>query len=243
MFLVLFAAGVCAAGEAFAQKHPERKHIRSGNKDYEALEYGRAESKYRGAMMKDEGSFEAAFNLGDALYKQNRYEEAAGTWGRLAEHPGITAGQRAKAFYNLGNSQFQQHKLKEALDSYKKSLICNPDDLQAKFNLAYVQKLLDQQDENKDNNNKDNEQDKNQDQDKDKNQDNDQQEGGGENDERNDQSDRDQQEQPEEQPREIAISPEDAQQMLEAIQSQEDKTREKMDEKKKVGVAASGKNW
>ena len=45
-------------------------------------------------------------------------------------------GERAEAFYNLGNAQFKQQKYKEALESYKQSLRLNPADQQAKYNYA-----------------------------------------------------------------------------------------------------------
>jgi hypothetical protein len=41
----------------------------------------------------------------------------------------------------------------------------------------------------------------------------------------------------------VGIDPHDAEQMLEAIQGEEDKTREKMNAKEVQGMARSGKNW
>lgn len=255
IFLIVFAAALTAAGELFAQAHPERKHIRSGNKTYETLDYTGAEEKYRDAMMKSVGgSYEAAFNLGDALYKQERFEEAESAFKQLSEAGGLTQEQLAKTYYNLGNSQFQQQKLKEAQESYQNSLINNPADLQAKHNLAYVQKLLEEQENDgggggNDNNQQD-QQDQNQDQNQDQEQNNDSenQSDPEQNDQNQDNPDQggeqDQPDKPEPQQQpEPNISKEDAEQMLEAIQRQEDKTREKMDEKKKALGAPSGKNW
>lgn len=64
-------------GAAAAQKYPERRAIRSGNRQYEKGAYPEAETAYRRALEKTPDSPEATFNLSDALYKQERYDEAA----------------------------------------------------------------------------------------------------------------------------------------------------------------------
>ena len=73
-----------AAGMAAGQKYPERRDIRSGNKFYGKAEYSEAEISYRKALEKQPDSYEANFNLADALYKQKRYDEAAGLNEQLA---------------------------------------------------------------------------------------------------------------------------------------------------------------
>ena len=181
-----------------------------------------------------------------------------------------TDQERAEAFYNLGNAQFKQEKYPEALESYKNSLRMNPADQEAKYNYAYTKRLLQKQqneDQNKDQN-KDQQnsggQDQNQDKNKDNNSDKDrQQDKGGEQqdqqDRQNGQNDPDKNgqnpdEQPQDsdkpdsddrqpgQPRENGISPEEQERMLDAIQTQEDKTQEKL--KEKAGVVVRGnKNW
>ena len=163
----------------------------------------------------------------------------------------------AEAFYNLGNAQFKQQKYKEALESYKQSLRLNPSDMEAKYNYAYTKRLLD---ENKDgggggNDDKDQNKDQNQ-QNKDRNQQNqDQQNKDQQNkDQKGDPKDRqdDGKQDPQDnkgdkgdqqgQPTPSGISPQEQQQMLDAIQAQEDKTQEKL--KEKQGVVVRGKkNW
>lgn len=252
IFLPLLAVILMTAGETFAQEHKERRYIRSGNKSYEALEYGEAESKYREAIVKNETSFEAGFNLGDALYKQERFEEAENILQALSKHPLLTPEQKAKLHYNLGNSQFQQQKLKEALESYKQSLLNNPADLEAKHNLAYVQKLLEEENQDGGGGNNNDPQDDPEQSENENDDSGNQEESKGDpdqdnqdqNDEGDEQGDRNERPKPEPQERpEAAISQEDAEQMLEAIQRQEDRTREKLDEKRKAESAPSGKNW
>ena len=127
---VLFAAALLWCGGVTAQQHPERRHLRAGNRSYEAQEYAAGAEAFREALAKEPSSFAAAFNLADALYKQGDYAGAAEVLGALAERSDLTPGQRAKVFHNLGNDMFAQQKLKEAADFYKQSLRENPADLE-----------------------------------------------------------------------------------------------------------------
>lgn len=226
--LFMLAAGICTATTVSAQKFPERRIIRQGNKLFENKEYEQAETSYLRALELNPGSFEAGFNLANSFYKQQRYEEAAKSFGQLAEQaPGPSYA--AHAFYNLGNSLFQQRKLEEAIEAYKNSLRINPTDQEAKFNLAYAQKLLEKKDD-QDNggggsDNQDNQNDKN-------------------NNPNNDPGKGDQQKEEKQQPPpSSSMSRQDADQLLDAVQAIEDNTKEKMDERKVQGVGKSGKNW
>ncbi len=76
--------------------------------------------------------------------------------------------KRSASMYNLGNSLLMANKLQESIDAYKNSLKLNPDNMEAKYNLAYAQDLLKKQQEQQkqqQQQNKDN-QDQNKDQDK-----------------------------------------------------------------------------
>ncbi len=56
----------------FAQK--ENRHIREGNKNYFANNYGNSEVCYQKALEINPNSYEANFNLADAFYKQKKYQ-------------------------------------------------------------------------------------------------------------------------------------------------------------------------
>lgn len=241
-FALLVMPGLCVALSASAQKYPERSTIRSGNKQYEKGDYVGAEVSYRRALEQNPRSGEAAFNLVDALYKQELYDEAAQVAVQVAADSSDT-GRMAKAYYNQGNALFQQRKLKEALEAYKSSLRLNPADQEAKFNLAYTKKLLEQDKDNQDQQN-----DKNQDQDQqnDKNQNNknpDQDKNDPKNDPKQDQSDKDQGKNDEGKQPPPQMSKEEAERMLDAMQGNEDNTKEKMEGDKVKMVGRSGKNW
>lgn len=243
LYICLF---LFAATAASAQNLPERSEVRKGNRQYNKGAYDKSIERYEKALQATPGSYEAIYNLGNGLYKSERYDQSEQTLRTAAADSLRMDNERAEAFYNLGNAQFQQEKYKEALESYKQSLRLNPSDQEAKYNYAYTKRLLDDQDGG---GGGDDQQD--QDKDKDQQQNEDQQDQG-------DQQDKDQQqdqngdpqqdkgdrkEEPSEgQPTPSGISPQEQEQMLEAIQAQEDKTQEKLKEKQGVVVRGT-KNW
>ena len=122
----------------------DRKLIREGNRDYLKGKYAESELAYRKASDRNNKSLDARFNTGDALYKQNKFEEAAKIF---TENAGSTVDKKKKAdsFYNLGNSLLNSKKLPESIEAYKNSLKLDPSNAQAKYNLAYAQDQLKQQ--------------------------------------------------------------------------------------------------
>ena len=249
--------------EVSAQQYPERRQVRKGNRAFEKGNYQDAADRYMRALGVAPGSFEAAYDLGNAYYRQEQYDQAVQTLQQVAADSLAAPADRAHAFYNLGNAQFQQKKYSEALESFKNSLRLNPDDVEAKFNYAYVKKLLDDQnqrnqnnqdknnqnqnDRNKDNQNQNqNKDNQNQNQNKD-NRNQDQDRNGGENQDQQDQENKsgDTPQNPdngEGQPQPAGISQAEQERMLDAIQAQEDKTQEKLKEKAGAVVRLK-KNW
>lgn len=244
-----------AAAGVQAQRLPERSLVRKGNRQYNKGEYEASIGRYEEALKAAPGQFEATYNLGNALYKAERFDRAEQTMAQAAADSLRSDTERAEAFYNLGNAQFKQQKYKEALESYKQSLRLNPADMEAKYNYAYTKRLLDQdqnggggndrQNQNQDQNQQDQQQ-QNQGQEQNQDQQNQNQNQDRQNQDRNPQDQNgnpDQQEQGEGQPTPSGISPQEQEQMLDAIQAQEDKTQEKLKEKAKGVVVRGKKNW
>ncbi|WP_346298417.1 tetratricopeptide repeat protein [Alistipes sp.] len=257
---VILLAALLAAVSALGQQMPERREVRKGNRLYNKGEYQQSIERYGRALMLDPASFEATYNLGNALSKAEMYDKAEQMQNRAAADTLRSDTERAEAYYNLGNTQFRQKKYREALESYKRSLLLNPGDREAKYNYAYTKHLLDdeqknggggggdQNQQNKDqqnqqgqNNQNQQGQDQNKDQNKDQGQDNQDQnkdQGQGQPDGKDGE-----QGEGEGQPRPEDISPQEQEQMLDAIQAQEDRTQEKLKEKRRAMVVRSGKNW
>ena len=81
--MIITVVTLLAAWPAIAQQ--ERKFIREGNELFEKQDFEKAEVEYRKAADKKANSFEAAFNMADALYKQKKYDEALEQFSALAK--------------------------------------------------------------------------------------------------------------------------------------------------------------
>ena len=235
----------------FSQNNPN-DHITKGNSLYEDGKFGEAEVTYREAQTEGADPFISGFNLGDALFKQERFEEAATAFQAL---PNLTDDkeQKAAAFHNLGNSFIKAEKFQEGVDAYKQSLRNNPKDLETKYNLAYAKRMLQQEQEqqqqdqqNKDEEKKDDKEQKQdqQQQDQEQNKDEEKKDDQQQQQEQKDQQ-QDQQEQEQQQPKEGEISKEDAERMLDALNQDEKEIRDRL-EKQKVKKGSKGnieKDW
>ena len=242
--LIFTAIFALIASCIVAQNLPERGLVRKGNRQFGRERYERSVDSYTRALEASPRCFEAGYNLSNALFRSERYDRAEQTLKSFVTDSTRSAKDRAEAYYNLGNTQFMQQKLQEALESYKNSLRLNPEDMEAKYNYAYTKKMLEQQQQQEQQNQN---QDQNQDNQNDQGQNKDNQQQEDQNQEQNqdqnqkDNSDKEQQGNNEQQSQ-SGISPQEREAMLEAIQAQEDKTQEKVKEKQGV-VIFGNKNW
>lgn len=238
-FLLALACGVCMA-------QTDRKEVRAGNRQYKKGNWQNAEIEYRKAQAKDSTSFAAGYNLAGALYREGNFDEAAKTLDRLKEIA-PASGRAADYFYNQGNVAVQKKDWKAAVEAYKQSILLNPEDLEAKENYAYAKQML--KDEEQQGGGGDNQQD--QDNNQDNNQDNKDQDNSGQDQNQNDNPDQNQgdrpdpQQDPQQGEGDAKISPQQAQQMLKAIQAREKKTQDKVNKEKAALLKSrqKEKNW
>lgn len=240
--VALLTLFVC--GEVSAQQMKERGLVRKGNRQFKREQFEKSVDSYQRALQHDSTSFEAKYDLASALYRTERYEKAEKTLLGIVNDTTRTELERGEVAYNLGNTQFAQQKYKEALSSYRQAMRCNPNDEDAKFNYAFTKRLIQQQEQQQQN------QDQNQDN-KEQNQDKQDQQNQQDKQKENKQDQQQQQPQDQngkeeqqqgEQPQEGAMTPEQQEALLQAIQAEEDKTQDKL--KEKAGVLIRGnKNW
>jgi Ca-activated chloride channel homolog len=139
------------------------KMLRKGDAEYLSKDYKAAEENYRKAN-ETERTQKGSFNLGNAIYLQQRYDEAIKQYEDAAGRA-KTNKLKANALYNKGNAYLWKKDVANAEKAYKESLLLNPNDADAKRNLALTKKLKKQQeqeeknqkgkDPNKDKNKKD----------------------------------------------------------------------------------------
>ena len=86
--------------------------------------------------------FNDAYRRGVALYKNERYAEAAQAFKQV-ERDNV----KADALYNLGNAHFQQQQYDQAIAAYKDSLKQDPNNEDARHNLAVAEQVKQQQEQ------------------------------------------------------------------------------------------------
>lgn len=220
----------------------DRKEVRSGNRQFRRENYKEAEISYRKALVKDSLSFAANYNLANVLYRGEHYDEA-GKIMETVKEAAPASEHGADYFFNAGDIALARKDYAAAVDAFKQSLLLNPGDLQAKENYIYAKKMLEDQQQNgggggQDNQenqqNQQNQDDRQQNQDQQDNQNQDQQDN-------QDGQNRDGQNQP--QP--VKISPQQAQQMLKAMQAKEKETQDKVNKEKAEALKSrqKEKNW
>ena len=168
----------------------EKNALREGNKQFEKKAFDKAESAYRNSLAADSLYKTAEYNLAAASYKQGKsdkllsaakyYEsyllsldhndtlqtsactyDMANTYFQISQSDSIKASEQSKLF------------LQKAAELYKQSLRLNPQDTNAKYNLAMTQHLLKEEEKQKnDQQQQQQHQNNNQNQDKNKHNDN-----------------------------------------------------------------------
>ncbi|PQB05332.1 tetratricopeptide repeat protein [Aureitalea marina] len=228
-----------------------------------------AEAEYRKAISLLPENETGKYNLGTAYYNENKNGEAM---NRFKQAAAIAQGKPAKhkAFHNLGNTLMNAKDYQGAVEAYKNALRNNPTDDETRYNLALAKEMLEknppeggggeddeennedqnqedqqqQQDQNEGEDGEDGEQEDQQDQgdQPDQNQEGDQQDQGNPNEQKNKPQEGDQQKQ--QQPRPGQLSPQQIQNLLDAMNNEEKKVQDKINAKKQKGAKVkSDKDW
>ena len=240
--LLLLASWVAEAQSA-------HRHLRKGNEAYEKQDYSAAELHYRKSL-EDQNTSRGSYNLGNAMYQQERYEEAIRRFEHAAQNA-QSKDEKASALHNLGNAHFQAEQLDKSIEAYKDALRLRPEDQSTKFNLAQAQRLLRMQQQQSQQQQKEQQQKGEEQQQQDQaqqgqeQQQNQQEQQGQE----QNQQDKQNEQQKQNQPRESQggegqpLSAEEAQRLLEIIQQEELKVMEKMKRETKGEAGKRAKDW
>ncbi|MBR6720639.1 MAG: tetratricopeptide repeat protein [Alistipes sp.] len=138
---------------AVAQYLPERALVREGNTQFERRNYRTALNRYNEALECDSTSYEAAYNRANAYHHLKltspadstlKWEVANEYFEYIARDTLLTTVQRAETLRNLGESLFTQQRYEAALNSFRESLLLNPDDRETKHNYVLTKRIVDQ---------------------------------------------------------------------------------------------------
>ena len=229
---------------AFAQV--DKKDVRRGNRQFGKAKYGDADISYRKALNADSTSVPAAYDLANNLYRQGDFAGAGKSYQQALRHipeakPRKQADYAFDTYFNAGDAALQQKQYRAAMESFIQALLIRPDDMEAKENYVYARKMLENNPDGGGGGN-----DQNQDQNQDQDQDQDQQDRNQDQQNQNqDQNQQDQNQQQKPYNGEVGISPQQAQQMLQAIQAKEKETQDKVNKEKAavLGSRQKEKNW
>ena len=122
--------------------------MKTGHEAYLRGDYDAAQIAFQEATAQKPDNSVAYYNLGTAHYRSGKFGEAVQTFREaLARHSGKTERslKLAHIYYNLGNAQFKTGDLGGAVDAYRQALRLNPQDTDAKYNLALALRRLQQQ--------------------------------------------------------------------------------------------------
>jgi Ca-activated chloride channel family protein len=131
-----------------------RDFIRMGNKAYREKQYDKAETMYLKSLAKNP-TFEGYYNLGNAYVMQLKDSTAFANYMKADSIGTNDPMRKARNFHNMGNIWYAQGMaasrqqggnavaaFQRAVDFYKSSLRCNPNDDETRYNLAMAQHQL-----------------------------------------------------------------------------------------------------
>jgi tetratricopeptide (TPR) repeat protein len=201
----------------------ESPDVRLGNKQYKDSNYVDAEVNYRRAVDKNDQSFEAHYNLGDALFRQEKYPEALEQYAKAEQilqnddtsRKEQLASRMADTYHNMGNALYAQQQYDKAVTAYQQSLRLNPKDNDTRYNLVKAMQQLQQQQQNQNQDQQQQQQDQQQNQQNDSTQ------------QQQPPQQQQQQQQPPQQSEE-QMDKETAEQILQALEQDEQETQEKL---------------
>ena len=273
---LIFILVVLISFLSFSQKK-DKALIASNDFIYKANEvvnddFVSAEMEYRKAISQKPSNAVGAYNLGNAYYKNGKFNEAL-LRHQEAIRTATSKEEKHKAYHNIGNTFMQEKKCKEAVEAYKNALRNNPNDDETRYNLGLAKECSKNQggggggeDENKEDEQDQNQQeqqqsqDQNQDQ-KENNEQNDNEKEEGEENKKEGEEQEDEEGKPKDEnkdmeqgdqkkdekrprPQQGQLSPQQIKNLLEAMNDQEQKVQEKINAQKAKGVKVqTDKDW
>lgn len=257
-YILTSVLAIFCAAQMFAQV--DRHDVRAGNRKFKKEDWREADISYRKALVKDSTSVAANYNLANTAYRQKNYDEAGKLLDRIKDSAPASS-HVSDYWFNAGDVALAKKDYQAAVNAFKSALLANPSDLEAKENYIYAKKKLEDQqkngggqndqnqnqDQNQNNqDNKDQQNDQQNDQNQQNKQDNkDQDKGQNQNNSQDQNNNQGQNQNGQSGQQPVKISPQQAQQMLKAIQAKEKETQDKVNREKAEALKSrqKEKNW
>jgi len=223
-------------------------HLPKANSEFADKKYADAEAEYRISLSNNPKKSISAYNLGNAIYKQNNNSEALFSYENAIKNA-TERPQKHSAFHNSGNIYMKEKNYSAAVEAYKNALRNNPNDEETRYNFALAKKMLknnppkkdkkkDKKDKKKDDKKKDDKKDKKNDKKEDKKKDD--KKDGDQKDKNDPKNNQDGQPKP----KPGGIQKERVQNLLDAVNNEEKKVQDKVNAKKVKGKPIqTEKDW
>ena len=235
---------------SFAVSAQEKdKTLPKANNEYSEKKFAEAEANYRISNSKFPKRTVSAYNLGNAIYRQNQMAEAKLAYGKAIENI-KSRPQKHKLYHNLGNVFMKEKNYSAAVEAYKNALRNNPTDEETRYNYALAKQKLkenppkgDDKKDKKDDKKKDDKKDKKDDK---KEQDKKEDKKDGDKDKKDDQGKKDNKPGDQGQPKPMpgGISKQRLENLLDAVNNEEKKIQEKVNAQKAKGKPVqTEKDW
>lgn len=222
-----------------------------------------AEKNYRMALSEMPSNRKGAYNLANAYYTAELYDEALARLNSVAKDG--SKPEKHRAYHNIGNVLMQNKQCEKAVEAFKNALRNNPSDDESRYNLALAQQCAKENGGGDDKDNKedkDQKENKNNEDKKDSNKNQDQEDknkekGDGDKESKGDGDDQKENENPEEkkgdkkdgankkpQQQPGKLSGQQIKSLLDAMNNEEKKVQEKMNAVKEKGAKIqTEKDW
>lgn len=110
------------------------------NKFYNKKDYQEAYKRYSDILKEKPNSNEVKFNMANTLYKLNRFDDALKFYDSIDNKK-----LEADKLYNKGNTYYMKNEYEKAVDMYRKAIMKNPKNEDAKYNLELALKKIKKQ--------------------------------------------------------------------------------------------------
>ena len=132
----------------------EKEVLKKGNEEYKKADYSTAAATYGQVVKKNDANSTAQYNLGNALYKSDKKEDALAAYEK-AQSQMTNYGERSNALYNKGVVLQNDKKLEDCIVAYKNALKLDPNNEDARHNLQLALKKQQQEKQKQDQDKKD----------------------------------------------------------------------------------------
>ena len=116
-------------------------HLPRANSEFADKKYAEAEAEYRISLSNNPKKSISAYNLGNAIYKQNNNSEALFSYENAIKNS-TARPEKHSAFHNSGNIYMKEKNYSAAVEAYKNALRNNPNDEETRYNFALAKKML-----------------------------------------------------------------------------------------------------